>query len=213
MNRLVVLSLSLVLLLSLTACTTATTRVNNAPGRATVYEDPNSVGAIAGIGMESQDITSMTDQMMRDMLSNPLLTGRNPAPRVIVDAEYFYNEGSTRLNKNMITDRLRIDLNRASNGRMVFIGRHFSDMVAKERDLKRQGQVTEGTLGSAKAQAGADFRLGGRITTQDAVSTSSNMASRYHLITFEMVDLETGIIVWSGMYEFKKSAQDDIVYR
>lgn len=212
MNRIVLLS-SYVILLSLTACSTTTTRVNNEAGRATVYENPNSVGAVAGIGMESQDITSMTDQMMRDMLSNPILAGRNPAPRVIIDAEYFYNEGSTRLNKNMITDRLRIDLNRASNGRMIFVGRHFSDMVEKERDLKRKGQVTEGTLGSAKAQAGGDFRLGGRITTQDAVSTSSNMASRYHLITFEMVDLETGIIVWSGMYEFKKSAQDDVVYR
>ena len=51
------------------------------------------------------------------------------------------------------------------------------------------------------------------VITQDAVRASSGMASRYHLVTFEMVDLETGIIVWSGMYEFKKSAQDDIVYR
>jgi len=212
MTKSTVLLCAVALLLPLSGCT-YTTRVNNAPGRPTVYEDTTSVGAVAGIGMESQDITSMTDQMVRDMLTNPILAGRNPAPRVIVDAEYFHNEGSTRINKNMITDRLRVDLNRSANGRMVFIGRHYSDMVANERELKRQGEVTEGTIGRAKAQAGGDFRLGGRITTQDAVRASSGMASRYHLVTFEMVDLETGIIVWSGMYEFKKSAQDDIVYR
>ncbi|WP_027714810.1 membrane protein [Desulfuromonas sp. TF] len=211
MNKLAILLIAATVLIQ-TGCT-YTTRVNNAAGRPTIYEDTTSTGAVAGIGMESQDITSMTDQMVRDMLSNPILAGRNPAPRVIVDAEYFHNEGSTRINKNMITDRMRIDLNRSANGRMVFIGRHFSDMVAKERELKREGMVTEGTIGSAKAQAGADFRLGGRITTQDAVRASSGMASRYHLITFEMIDLETGIIVWSGMYEFKKSAQDDVVYR
>lgn len=198
--------------MGLSACT-ASTRVNNAPGRPTVYEDVSSVGAVAGIGMESQDIASMTDQMLRDMLTSPELAGRSSAPRVIVDAEYFANEGSTRINKNMITDRLRIGLNRAAGGRMVFVGRHYSQMVATERDLKRDGQITQGTIGSAKAQAGADFRLGGRITTQDSVGASTGMASRYHLITFEMVDLETGIIVWSGMYEFKKSAQDDVVYR
>lgn len=204
--------LFIAVLLTASGCT-YTTRVNNSAGRATVYEDTTTVGAVAGIGMESQDITSMTDQMVRDMLSNPMLAGRNPAPRVIIDAEYFRNESSSRLNKNMITDRLRIDLNRAANGRMLFVGRHFSDMVAKERDLKRQGMVTEGTIGTARAQAGADFRMGGRITTLDAVRASSGMASRFHQIVFEMVDLETGIIIWSGMYEFKKSAQDDIVYR
>ncbi len=194
-------------------CTTVTTRVNNAAGRPTLYEDPSTTGAVAGIGMESQDIVGMTDQMIRDMMSNPLLAGRSVAPRIILDSEYFRNEGATRINKNMITDRMRIGLNRAANGRMVFVGRHFSDMVAKERDLKRQGAVTTGTIGTAKAQAGADFRLGGRITSQDSVQTKTGLASRYQLITFEMVDLESGIIVWSGMYEFKKSAQDDIVYR
>ena len=40
------------LLLPLSGCT-YTTRVNNAPGRPTVYEDTTSVGAVAGIGMES----------------------------------------------------------------------------------------------------------------------------------------------------------------
>jgi hypothetical protein len=55
--------------------------------------------------------------------------------------------------------------------------------------------------------------MGGRITTLDSVDPGSGMKSRYHQITFEMVELETGIIVWSGIYEFKKSSQNDIVYR
>ncbi len=211
MKNFLLLSSLAFLLLQLSACA-PTVGVNNTAGRATVYEDPSTVGKVAGIGMESQDIMGMTDQMTRDMLSNPTLAGRTPAPRIIIDSEYFTNESSSRINKNMITDRLRIGLNRAANGRMLFVGRHYSDMVAKERDLKRQGQVTTGTIGTAKAQAGADFRLGGRITSSDAVQ-SSGLASRYQLITFEMVDLETGIIVWSGMYEFKKTAQDDIIYR
>ena len=33
------------------------------------------------------------------------------------------------------------------------------------------------------------------------------------MITFEMVDLETGVIVWSNVYEFERVAADDVVYR
>lgn len=196
---------------SLAAC--STTSVNNTAGRATVYEDVGTSGRLQGIGLESQDLVSMTDRMMRDMMQNPVLVNRQTPARVIIDSEYFRNESSSRINKNAITDRLRVELNRASNGRMVFVGRHYSDMVESERELKRSGVTDGGTIRQTQATAGADFRLGGRISSLDAANTRSGEASRYHQVIFEMVDLEYGTIVWSGMYEMRKSAQDDIIYR
>lgn len=195
-------------------CTTLTTGVDNTAGRKTVYEDVrSSSGAVQGVGIESQDIASMTDKMMRDMLANPQLAGRTPPPRVIIDAEHFTNESSSRINKNMITDRLRIELSRAANGRMVFVGREHARMVEAERDLKRAGTTDGGTIRKTKATAGADYRLVGRITSSDSVATGSGVVSRYQQISFEMIDLEYGTMVWGGMYEFKKSAQDDVIYR
>lgn len=155
----------------------------------------------------------MTDRMMRDILAHNVLTARPMAPRIIMDAEYFHNESSSRLNKHSITDRLRASLNRAAQGRVVFVGRQFADMVAHERDLKRNGVVDTGTLPLAQAQQGADFRLGGRLTSLDARSAASGQISRYTQIIFELVNLETGEIVWSGIYEFLKTAQDDVIYR
>ena len=192
--------------------------VNNTPGQPTVYEDVGSPGKAQGIGIESQDIASMTDQMVRDMLATPVLADRKVSPRVIIDSEYFRNESSSRINKNMITDRLRVLLNRAAQGRMIFAGRHYADMVESERSLKREGEATtssvdSGTIGLTKAALGGDFRLGGRITTLDAVNSYTGMASRTHQIIYEMVDLESGQIVWSGIYDFKKAAQDDVIYR
>lgn len=205
----------LLLILLLFGCTTTyhAPRVVNEGGKKTIYENHESPGEIQGIGIESQDIVSMTDRMMRDMMSNQSLSRSSVTPRVVIDSEYFYNESSSVLNKNSITDRLRVELNRAANGRMFFVGRHYSDMYEKERSLKRSGIVDSGTTGQAAKSAGADYRMGGRITTLDSVDPGSGMKSRYHQITFEMVELETGIIVWSGIYEFKKSSQNDIVYR
>ena len=96
---------------------------------------------------------------------------------------------------------------------MTFVGRHFADMVARERELKREGVVDQGTTSLTRAQQGGDYRLGGRITSFDSRSPATGQMSRYNQITFEMVDLETGQIVWSGIYEFLKTAQDDVIYR
>lgn len=199
---------------ALSGCVTVNSGLDNSAGRKTVYADAATTSSkVAGVGVESQDVISMTDQMMRDILATPEIAGRAKAPRIIIDSAYFANDSSSRINKNAITDRLRVELNRSAAGRMVFLGRHYGDMVAKERELKREGGADAGTIRSTKAQAGADFRLGGRIVSMDAASTKNGTVSRYHQITFELIDLEYGNIAWSGLYEFKKEAQDDVVYR
>lgn len=198
--------------LGLNAC--APTRgVVNAPGTPTTYQDSGTRGAVGGVGIESQDIVSMTDEMMRDMLTNPKLASASPPPRVIIDAKHFRNQSSQRIDKDLIVDRLRIGLQRAAKGRIIFVGREYVDVVEKERDLKRAGKVDVATTGFTKATAGADYRLTGRIKTLDARSSSTGAAQRYNQITFEMVDLEYGTIVWGGFYEFTKAGQDDVIYR
>jgi hypothetical protein len=199
-------------LMGLAACSTP--NLDNSAGRRTVYQDVATTSStVAGVGMESQDIVSMTDRMVRDILSNPAIAGRATPPRIVIDSEYFSNESSSRVNKNQITDRLRVELTRAAQGRLIFPARHYGDMVSRERDAKRNGEYDGGTIRSTKAKAGADFRLGGRITSQDAMSKSTGMVNRSHQIVFELVDQELETIVWSGMYEFRKEAQDDILYR
>jgi hypothetical protein len=198
--------------LSLAACSTP--NLDNSAGRRTVYQDvATTSAAVAGVGMEAQDIVSMTDRMARDILSNPAIAGRATPPRIVIDADNFHNESSSRINKNQITDRLRVELTRAAQGRMLFLGRHYGDMVSKEREAKRSGEYDGGTIRATKAKAGADFRLGGRITSTDAMSKSSGMVNRSHQIVFELVDQEYETIVWSGIYEFRKEAQDDVLYR
>lgn len=198
----------------LSSCSTdSRTKVDNTAAQPTIYEDVDSPGKGQGIGVESQDIVGMTDEMMREILSLPILAGRKVAPYVIIDDKYFSNESSTIMNKRLITERLMINLNRASQGRMIFVERAAADMVELERDLKRSGVVTGGTMGQTRKTAGADFRLTGKVMSQDSVNTGNGYKSRYNMITFKMVDLETGIAVWTGMYEFKKSSTEDVIYR
>lgn len=178
-----------------------------------LYSTPDSPGAVRGVGTESQDIVSMSDQMMRDMLTIPELMNAPVAPRIIIDSRHFRNESSEMIDKSLITDRLRVSLSRAARGRVKFIGREYADAIEMERELKDSGRVDVGTTGRTQAQAGADYRLVGRIGTRDAVDPRSGIRERYSVYTFELLDLEYGELIWSNLYEFKKATQDHVIYR
>lgn len=171
-------------------------------------------GPVAGVGVEGRDIVSMSDQMARDILASKSVLGANGnPPRVIIDGEYFRIEGSQPINKGLISQRLLVQLNRAAQGQLRFVGRRHAGMVAEERNLKRDGQTDVGTRGLTKAQLGADFRLAGTFMTLDSRSNRTGMIQRYTQITFELVDLESGEVVWTNQYEIERAAADDIIYR
>jgi PBP1b-binding outer membrane lipoprotein LpoB len=175
--------------------------------------DPSVPGPVSGVGIEGHDIVSMTDQMMRDMLSQPALAGRGTPPRIVIDSKYFRNNGSQAINRDIITNRLRVTLNRASQGRLVFVTRTDLTMVSDEQGLKQQGVTDLGTTGGIAPMAGADFRLRGEIAILDSKDSRTGMIQRYNQITFEMVNLQSGQITWSGEYEFERAAADDVMYR
>jgi len=187
--------------------------VQNANGVASMDVDSSRKGPVSGVGVEGQDIVAMTDQMMRDMLAEPIFANTGKRPRVIVDSQYFVNESSQAINKNMITQRLMVNLNRAARSKIQFVNRQNTAMIEQERQLKRSGTTDTGTTGLTKAQLGVDYRLSGKITSLDSRSVKTGLMQRYTQISFEMTDLESGEIVWAGIYEFSRAGADDVIYR
>lgn len=184
------------LLVAAGCASTVTTAAQNASGRPSVYNDPQNVGPLTGIGIESQDLVSMTDKMMRDILAQLRTDPSRPA-RVLIDEGDFHNDGTSRLNRGLITNRLRVELNRAAANRLHFVA----------------PQMRQAPGSAAVIPAQAQYRLTGTIQTLDSRDTKTGLTSRYHQITFEMVDIQSGTIAWSGIYEFKKTGQDDLVYQ
>jgi hypothetical protein len=176
------------------------------------YTDVGSTGMVAGVGTESQDIVSLTDAMVRDLLASPIMAQISRPPRILVDLERFEVDGSQRINKALIIDRLRINLQRASAGRLAFVSREALAATSRERELKERGVTDAGTLGTLRV-AGVDYLMRGRMATQDKRSTSNGMVERYTQFSFELIEAGSDLSVWANVYDFQKGGRDDAVYR
>ena len=177
------------------------------------YVDTAVQGPVAGVGVESQDIDGMVDTMARDLLATPQVVSRSVAPRIVLDDSEFMNKGFQAMDKSMITDSLRVKLNRASQGRMVFLDYAHIGMVQNARDSKRSGATDVGTTGLTQAVAGVDFKLTGAIHQLNGKNLNTGAVQRLTQVTFEMTDMESGALVWSNEYKFQKSGADDVVYQ
>ncbi|MEA2012867.1 MAG: penicillin-binding protein activator LpoB [Verrucomicrobiota bacterium] len=200
----------LVVLVVLSGCTTYTTEVENVPpSRATRYAPIDTTTRLGSTGIESQDIISMTDKMVRDLLSTPIIMNRTEPAVLILDEKYFENDSSQRINKKLITDRMRFKLLRAANGKIKFPARHVVKMFKDEQKLRKTKEVRGKVV---KTRQKANYRLTGNFKNfTDSIGGGAK--SNYVQIIFELVDLDTNEIVWTNMYEFKKTSRESSFYR
>lgn len=189
-----------------TGCAT----VDQYPATGVIDLDPAARGLVAGVGLEGHDVVGMTDQMMRDMLATPSLAGRSVPPRVAITADAFSNESSQRLDKNLIVNRLRVALNRAAQGRMVFVGRFDRDRLETRR-VRAPAVFSNAVYG--QEPTGADFVLEGSINSMSSRSATTGMVQQYSQVSFELKDIRNGALVWAGLYEIQRAGADDVVYR
>jgi len=173
--------------------------------------DPGQKGVVDGVGIASRDIASMADIAIRDLLSRGDIVNRPVPPRIVVDSEFFRNQSSQRIDRDMITDALRVQLNRAAAGRLRFLSRESMLAVGRERELKDQGITDSGTMGRRRI-SGADYQFVGKITSLDSRNPKSGTYQRRTQIIFELVDLETDDVVWTGEpYIILRASDEDIV--
>lgn len=203
------LYLSILAMLIMAGCTASTAR--KAPPPTVGYVDHTSNKNSMTTGIESQDISALTDKMVRSILNNRALNSNETPPIVIVDSKYIRNQSSSRIDKSIITSIIFDDLMNSGGGKIMVMDESDLQMVREARKVKRSGEFTS-NMGLTKQMYYGDYRITGRITSHDTANATGR-AARYHMIHLRIVDLETGMPVWSGRHEFKKSSQTDILYR
>lgn len=166
-------------------------------------------GFVAGTGIESQDIVSVSDQMARRILGTPEIANASGTPRVALLP--VNNETRFPINKEIFTTRIRALLNRAAEGKVRFLARDRMDALERERDLKQAGVVTASSDPNQVEFRGADFFLTG--TLQGQTTRTGAGVSDYVLYTFQLIDVRTSEIIWEDFAEIKRQGLEDAAYR
>jgi len=206
LNRIVILSAS-VASLFIAGC--ASQGVQNPSGVPVTEMKADERGFVAGTGIESQDLVAVTDKMARSILGIPEIANAKGIPRIALDP--VVNDTRFALNKDLFNDRIRIELNKHSNGKVRFLARDRMKTLEHERDLKQQGAVTASADPSVVEFKGADYFLTGKLGGMSG--RTSQGVSDYVLYSFQLIDARTSEIVWEDSAEIKKQGLEDAAYR
>jgi PBP1b-binding outer membrane lipoprotein LpoB len=206
-RRSYVLYASLAAAASLAGC--ASQGVQNPSGVPVTEMRPDERGKVAGTGIESQDLVSVTDKMARGILGAKVIANAKGVPRIVIDP--VVNDTRFTINKDLFTDRIRAMLNDKSDGKVLFLARDRMVRLEGEQRLKQDGLVTSSTDPNVTQFKGADYFLTGKLGGQ--TTQTSQGKSDYVLYTFQLIDAATSDIVWEGYSEMKKEGLEDAAYR
>lgn len=184
--------------------------VQNPSGVPVTVMKADEQGFIAGSGIESQDLVSVTDKMARSLLATPEIRDFTPAPPRIVLLP-VENETRFPINKDLFTTRMRALLNSQAQGKMRFLARDRMTSLEQERALKQEGKLTSNSDPHVQEFKGADFFLTGKL--QGLTTQARGGVSDYVLYTFQLIDPRTSEIVWENSAEVKKQSVEDAAYR
>lgn len=186
-----------------------TAGVQNPSGVPVTEMRPDERGFVAGTGIESTDLVSVTDKMARSILGIPQIARAQTPPSIVLDP--VVNNTRFPINKDMFLTRIRTQLNSKATGQVSFLDREMMKTLERERELKRSGQVTASADPNVVEFGGADYFLTGKLdglTTRTSAGTSD-----YVLYSFRLTDARTSRIVWEDVAEVKKQGLEDAAYR
>lgn len=187
----------------------ASSGVKNPSGVPVTHMNADEQGFVAGTGVESQDLVMVADKMSRSILGIPQIANAVTPPSIVINP--VDNQTRFPINKDIFLTRIRAQLNSKAQGRVVFLARHQMEELEKERNRKREGQVTSSSDPSVQEFKGADYFLTGSL--QGLSTRTKAGTSDYILYNFHLIDARTSAIVWEDMAELKKQGLEDAAYR
>ncbi len=172
--------------------------------------NPDAPDTVTGTGLQSQDIRTMAVDMAAKIKATGALAPSREGERASFFIYEMVNKSSDTIDKEIILLSLRTELFDAFGRQIKILDRSPSatDLTEAERRMKERGQVS-GT--NDLKVAGSDFVLKGTINSRDR--QAGKLKSSYVLVTFELTDLVTQELVWTGKYDMKTESEKSVINR
>jgi hypothetical protein len=172
--------------------------------------DPDSSDSVTGAGLQSQDIKTMVNTMSAKLKADGILAQGKEGERVSFFITELRNDSSEPIDKQLILRELRTELFNSFGRQIRILDRspEANDIVDAERRMKERGEVS-GT--NTRKVAGSDYVLKGVIASRDR--QAGKLRSSYFNVTFELTDLVSSELVWTGDYSMKTESTKSVINR
>lgn len=187
------LSLGLLgLTLAVQSCTPSFEGTYSDPGKAEIVDDK----------WNETDARKTAETMVSSVVSKPWLvehkTRSGKKPVVIVDL--IENRTDEHIDSKALTEFIRDEL--INSGKVRFLNNQRRKQILAEIKYQNSGAVSKKTRKKAGKQIGADFLLGGAISS--SVHSQGGLKTVTYQTALNLTNLETSEIVWSSKKRIKK---------
>lgn len=148
------------------------------------------------------DMRRIADSMIESLTNSPMVKESKKRPVVLVTL--VKNRSQEHIDMKSLTDKIRVAL--VKSGKFRFTEKEARGELAEELDYQTQsGYVDPSTARKTGKQIGADFFLTGEIS--DRVQEVGRKKYVYYKATFNLVNIQTGIMDWTDEKEIRKYYQ------
>ena len=188
----------------LSICTLITaTLLAGCTGTTIQYTDPDAVDTTS-LDFSSTDLQTTAQKMVNSMLSSPRVAKITAKSTPIIWVQTVKNETNEHINTQAITNTISTEL--LNSGKFNFVD--MSKVSAVKEQMQYQnysGMVAKDKAVKIGRQVGAQYMMYGDISS---ISARNNyQQSQFFQITMKLMDLESGLIVWQGQKQIRKTAE------
>lgn len=145
------------------------------------------------------DMRQIADTMVKSLTESAMIQEQKKRPVLLVTL--VKNRTQEHIDMKSMTDKIKVAL--IKSGKFRFTEKEVREEIAGETEYQESsGYVDPATARKRGKQIGAQFFLTGEIT--DRVQEVDNKKYVYYKTTFNLVNIDSGILEWSDEKEIRK---------
>lgn len=152
----------------------------------------------------STDLQSLASKMARSLADSPAVkeAGVNGRPVLFVDS--IRNKSSEHIDTEALTDSMRTQLLRS--GKFRFVDMSKVQSVKDQLEYQQQsGMVNPAAMVRLGKQTGAQYMLYGNLAS--IVKDNGKVKDVFYQLTMNLMELESGELIWADQQEIRKQSR------
>ena len=149
----------------------------------------------------STDLQMIATKMVDDMMVFPPIVEMTRDRRPVLFVDRIKNKTSEHIDTESVTDTIQSKL--INSGKFRFVDMSVVDRVREQLEYQQDsGMVDQASAAQMGRQIGAEFMLYGNLSS--IVKRDDSTKDVYYKFTLKLLNIQSGIIEWSGEKEIRK---------